>query len=149
MDILSEETLDIQTLLERQKELEKQWKEILGKKRDVEAREKALAQREMQFELKWNLLLEETQRLADDKENFDRKQKFYERVSAHEKQSSVVYEDNIVHGEMFFSGVSTKSALKKRYKDLIKIYHPDSEGGDNETVAEINREYDNLKEMMM
>ncbi|MBR1622829.1 MAG: molecular chaperone DnaJ, partial [Pseudobutyrivibrio sp.] len=93
------------------------------------------------------LLIQETQKLADDKKQFERKKKFYEQV-----QSSYVepyYEtDNIVHGEMFFSGVSSQKALKKRYKDLIKIYHPDGDAGDTATVAEINREYEELKASM-
>ena len=92
-------------------------------------------------------LEKETQRLAEDKKQFERKKKFYEHV-----QSSYIEpyqeQDNIVHGEMFFSGVSDKKALKKRYKDLIKIYHPDGESGDTATVAEINREYEDLKESL-
>ena len=58
------------------------------------------------------------------------------------------YKDNIIHGEMFFKGVASPQALKKRYKDLIKIYHPDAEFGDNQTVQEINREYDSLRHAM-
>ena len=49
-----------------------------------------------------------------------------------------------VKGEMFFSGVGSKQTLKKRYKDLIKIYHPDNLDGDKETIQEINSEYNKL-----
>ncbi|MBO6128081.1 MAG: molecular chaperone DnaJ [Pseudobutyrivibrio sp.] len=139
--------IDMQTPEDRQKELEKAWNDLLKERREFEARIHTLEQQEKQFELKWELLIKETQRLADDKKQFERKKKFYEQV-----QSSYMepyYEsDNIVHGEMFFSGVSDKKALKKRYKDLIKIYHPDGESGDTATVAEINREYEDLKESM-
>ena len=38
-------------------------------------------------------------------------------------------------------------ALKKRYKDLIKIYHPDNLDGDTGTIQEINREYERLKKV--
>ena len=51
----------------------------------------------------------------------------------------------IIRGDKFFAGVTSELALKKRYKDLIKIYHPDNVSGDTDTVQEINREYDALK----
>ncbi len=36
-------------------------------------------------------------------------------------------------------------ALKKRYKDLLKIYHPDNICGDNEILLKINKEYEELR----
>lgn len=47
-------------------------------------------------------------------------------------------------GNCFSSVWESKSALKKRYKQLLKIYHPDNLCGDTETLQEINREYDRL-----
>ncbi len=139
--------IDMQALEDRQKELEKAWNDLLKEKREVEARIHTLEQQEKTFDLKWDMLIRETQKLADDKKQFERKKRFYEHVNS--SYVEPYYErDNIVNGEMFFSGVSNKKDLKKRYKDLIKIYHPDGEAGDTATVAEINREYDNLKESM-
>lgn len=46
---------------------------------------------------------------------------------------------------IFFQGVRNPLALKKRYKDLIKIFHPDNLAGDKEVIQRINREYENLK----
>ena len=46
---------------------------------------------------------------------------------------------------IFFRGVRTPIALKKRYKDLIKIFHPDNAAGDKEINQRINREYERLK----
>ena len=45
----------------------------------------------------------------------------------------------------FFRGVKNPLALKKRYKDLIKIFHPDNVAGDKEIIQMINKEYENLK----
>ena len=53
-------------------------------------------------------------------------------------------EDRVVSGELFFIGVSSSDSAKKRYKDLIKIYHPDNLEGDTGTIQEINKEYDEL-----
>ena len=44
-----------------------------------------------------------------------------------------------------FQGVKNPLALKKRYKDLIKIFHPDNVAGDKEMIQKINIEYENLK----
>ena len=147
-DLTCQGNIDMQALEDRHRELEKAWNDLLKERREFEARIHCLEQQEKQFELKWDLLIQETQKLADDKKQFERRKKFYDQVQASYVEPYTV-EDNIVHGEMFFSGVSTQKALKKRYKDLIKIYHPDGESGDTATVAEINREYDNLKTTMV
>ena len=122
--------IDMQALEDRQLELEKAWNDLLKEKREVDARIRTLEQQEKQFE---------------------RKKKFYEHVQSNVQEEysyGVTTTDNVVQGEMFFSGVSDKKALKKRYKDLIKIYHPDGDAGDTATVAEINREYEDLKAQM-
>ncbi len=46
---------------------------------------------------------------------------------------------------VLFKGVKSPLALKKRYKDLIKIFHPDNVAGDKEIIQRINREYETLK----
>ncbi|MCI9199169.1 MAG: hypothetical protein HFI03_01850 [Lachnospiraceae bacterium] len=47
--------------------------------------------------------------------------------------------------EMLFSGVNSFLTLKKRYKDLMKMFHPDNVTGDHEMVQIITREYEELK----
>ena len=140
--------IDMQTFEDRQQELEKAWNDLLKERREFEARIHHLEQQEKQFELKWELLIQETQKLAQDKLQFERKKKFFDHVQAANSVDTYREEENIVHGEMFFSGVSNQKALKKRYKELIKIYHPDGDAGDTATVAEINREYEDLKAQM-
>lgn len=46
---------------------------------------------------------------------------------------------------LFFHGVKNPMTLKKRYKDLTKIFHPDNVAGDTQMLQRINREYENLK----
>ncbi len=53
--------------------------------------------------------------------------------------------DPITGDSVFFRGVTHPLALKKRYKDLIKIYHPDNLAGDKTVLQQINKEYDRLK----
>lgn len=43
----------------------------------------------------------------------------------------------------YFENISTLEELRKQYKELLKLHHPDN-GGDLETMQEINAEYDRL-----
>ena len=110
-------------------------------KRDLQKRR---AQENQLFDLKWKLLEEEAKRLAEEESRIEKKRNFYERVRQ-EEQGSASITMEITRGDTFFAGVTSELALKKRYKDLIKIYHPDNVSGDTDTVQEINREYDALK----
>ena len=47
--------------------------------------------------------------------------------------------------EMLFQGVNSQLALKKRYRDLLKMFHPDNVAGDAEMALVINRIYEELK----
>lgn len=132
-----------QKLLEERRKLEKEKKEFCWKK---QIEEKRLLQEKKLFEMKWKILEEELQKLAKDKQEVElQKEQYYSEA----KTNSFVGDggQNIIKGKLFFSGVGSESAMKKRYKDLIKIFHPDNMNGDNDTLLEINREYDNLKKV--
>ena len=93
--------------------------------------------------MKFKILEEELMKLATEKEQVKKQKAFYQRVSDFNAQSEEK-SSNVVKADMFFSGVGNKQSLKKRYKDLIKIYHPDNLDGDNNTIQEINSEYNKL-----
>ena len=135
------------TLIDRaQQELQVQCERLEQEKRterDRIAREKSL------FDMKWKVLESETQKLADDKQKFEREKAFYSKVlkfNEENPQSESV--EQITSAQIFFIGVGSEKSLKKRYKDLLKIYHPDNLGGDTGTIQEINREYDELCKKM-
>ncbi len=44
----------------------------------------------------------------------------------------------------FFDGCNDKESIKKRYRDLIKTYHPDQGNGSAETFKQINDQYNSL-----
>lgn len=81
------------------------------------------------------------QKLAADKEMFQAEMKKHKE----EQEQSVVLPASF-RGPGFFGGVTGYSSLKKRYKELMKVFHPDNKNGDAFTVACINKEYDILKE---
>jgi len=45
---------------------------------------------------------------------------------------------------MYFAGINDKESLKKRYHDLMKIYHPDNQNGNTQISKQIQEEYEEL-----
>lgn len=114
--------------LEEQKKILKLEKEKLSGEKEVFKQQKKVL--EIGF-----------QKLAADKEMFQAEMKKYKE----EQKQSVVLPASF-RGPGFFGGVTGYSSLKKRYKELMKVFHPDNKNGDAFTVACINKEYDILKE---
>ena len=46
--------------------------------------------------------------------------------------------------DLLFRGANTPLTIKKRYKDLMKMFHPDNVSGDLDMVQLINKEYSDL-----
>lgn len=89
------------------------------------------------FDMKWKMLEEELYKLATEKDEFNREKKELQFVGKHSSY------------EIFFVGVNNADSLKKRYKELLKIFHPDNLNGDTRTLQEINKEYDSLKRIFV
>lgn len=148
------ETVEIarnrQALETERKEVEDMRRQVELERQDLERRiqwEEQRMQREKElFQMKLRILEEELQKLATDKERFRQQKAFYERVNEYESRTEK--QTNVVRGEMFFIGVENRASLKKRYKDLLKIYHPDNAAGDTSTIQEINNEYHKLSSAM-
>lgn len=73
----------------------------------------------------------------------------YEEGYHYEESSS--YEEPTNHEEertgiTWFAGINSADELKKRYRDLMKIYHPDNQAGDTNAVQQIQQEYEQLLE---
>ncbi len=77
--------------------------------------------------------------------DLDRKQ-FEREKNAH--KNSIKNDRTAIENIGFFNGVSSQLGLKKRYKDLMKIFHPDNICGDSDTVKIINDQYNLLREKM-
>lgn len=80
-------------------------------------------------------LEEDRRRLAQERRNFEIERE----VQANCNAMDYYGDGSIV--EMLFRNATNPLALRKRYKDLIKIYHPDNIAGDEELVQMINREF--------
>lgn len=44
----------------------------------------------------------------------------------------------------YFNNINTLDELRKQYRDLLKLYHPDNANGSTEATQQINAEYDQL-----
>lgn len=142
------------TLAEERREFEEEKRIFAQEKRDffrrVEIEDRRLEQEKNLFQMKFKILEEELVKLAAEKEEIEKKKAFYEMVDEFQARNNRRISDSqMTPGEMFFRGVANQQSLKKRYKDLIKIYHPDNADGDNTVVLEINREYDYLSQYLI
>lgn len=135
-----------QQLKEERREFELEREEFEKEKNEFyvnkKVEDKRAEQEKRLFDMKWKILEGELKKLAAEKEQVERQRDFYRYVNEHETEN---HASNVVKGELFFCGVDSEEALKKRYKDLIKIYHPDNLNGDKDTIQEINIQYDKLK----
>ena len=107
----------------------------------------------------------ERQRLKQDELFFDKKMDILKRGFAeleHDRRAleadkirmearESFYGDDDVPGfgapiaRALFKGISNPLLLKKRYKDLVKIYHPDNMAGDHELFKAITMEYERIQ----
>lgn len=99
------------------------------------------------FDKKMDILKSGYAQLEVDRKKLERERISFETEKKVTKEfhQTEAYED--LAGTLF-AGVNSYLALKKRYRDLLKIFHPDNMCGDHEMVTIINREYERLKDEM-
>ncbi len=128
-------------LQEERKQLENEAAEF---DRRFAVERKRLKQEEAFFDKKMDILKNGFLQLDLERKKLDREKLQLEAERA-VHASNRRQEKNMDLGEMLFQGVNSQLALKKRYKDLIKMFHPDNIAGDHEMVLIINRIYEELK----
>lgn len=110
----------------------------------IDYEKKRLQQNESFFEKKMDILKNGFAQLDAERRCFEREKVTFEaKKSAHESYQR--QEKNLDMAELLFQGVKSQLALKKRYKDLIKMFHPDNIAGDHEMVLMVNSVYEKLK----
>ncbi len=81
--------------------------------------------------------------------NFEHEKSKYRRQKMSGSSRSNVHQyggaSDAYDGTSFFRGVDSELALRKRYKDLLKIFHPDNKYGDTKTLIKIQTEYESLR----
>ncbi|HAF26429.1 MAG TPA: hypothetical protein DCG85_03835 [Lachnospiraceae bacterium] len=134
--------------LDRQQSILSLEKETLdGEKKVLEEQKRLFEQQKKSFDMQKSILETGFKKLAADREMFlAEKKRLISEINSMEFQHTEDLKMQKNHFPGFFGGVSNFLSLKKRYKDLMKLYHPDNKNGDEFTVTLINREYEVLKE---
>lgn len=134
---------DIEDLNRRRAEFENEKKR---RDRELELRERKLSREKDLFDKQWKIVERELVRMAKDRDRMAREKAYIQRERDELKRLRQAAPSELsVRSGTFFLGVSSLSGLKKRYRELMKIYHPDNENGDENTVLFINKEYEKLK----
>lgn len=117
-------------------------------RQQVEYQRKRLKDDEKQLDKKQKLLEYSYEMLNQDKENLSKEMRRVEmekETARRMTQAAQNVRKEVYATGLFFRGVNNVMALKKRYKDLLKIYHPDNICGDQEILLKINKEYEELR----
>ena len=113
----------------------------------ISASQQRLKQDELFFDKKMQILKSGFAQLDLDRQAFEREREQERRKWRQRQAEEEDYRRPLSSTDVgvMFAGVKNLLALKKRYKDLLKIFHPDNIAGDKAVVQEINKEYERLK----
>ena len=105
---------------------------------------KRLKDEEQFFDKKMEILRNGFASLEEDRRKFAKEKLTYET----ERKVKNNYENEAAYKNLagsLFAGVNNPLALKKRYRDLLKIFHPDNLCVDTDMVTIITKQYEKLK----
>lgn len=131
------------------REMDSVKQQLRTESRRLDYRKKQCAMQEKLIEEKWKALKRGFDELDEDRQALKRYEKSLtderKRLEADIRRYRGSAMNQLSQVTVFFRGVNDTLSLKKRYRDLLKIFHPDNVAGDKETVQTITEEYDNLK----
>ena len=107
---------------------------------------KRLKEESLFFEKKMEILKAGFLQLEQDRKMLER-----ERRSIEQERARLIEQDRDVYMSedavsLLFRNANNPLALRKRYRDLIKIFHPDNLFGDAELTLSINKEFSRRRE---
>ena len=126
------------------KEKQQFQEEMAGVNHRLVIERKRLKQDESFFDKKMEILKSGFSQLEADRKKLEKERMLLE-AEKNAYSASIKTDRNMELTELLFQGVNSQLALKKRYKDLIKMFHPDNIAGDHDMVLTINRIYEELK----
>lgn len=137
---LSRELQDLKRKLEREKNALEVREKMIKKRFDDN--EVFIAKKQKIIEDAYQQLALDRKALECERLNFEHERSKYRRqkMSAPKPVQAGAYDST-----SFFRGVDNDMALRKRYKELLKIFHPDNKCGDTKTLLLIQTEYESLK----
>lgn len=115
--------------------------------------QKRLREEHMFFEKKLSILQQGFKELEEDRKRLEQ-----ERKNLKYAQNAQRYGANSAGGgeisdaeefvALLFRNTNSMLTLQKRYRDLVKIYHPDNQCGDEQLVQLINKEFKKRKDAL-
>ena len=109
----------------------------------IVSEKKRLKEDKMFFDKKMEILVNGFKRLEADTAMFEKEKKRFEAEKKYYKKEAAAMNGDSV--SVLFRGINGPLTLKKRYRELLKIFHPDNLSGDMDMVQMINKEYEKLK----
>lgn len=108
---------------------------------------KRLREENLFFEKKMDILTAGFRNLEDDRRKFEAEKKSYLEAQKTFIKETSSKEELSKTAEMLFRTIGSNTlGLRKRYKDLIKIFHPDNLFGDHELCQALNKEYQKMRD---
>ena len=101
---------------------------------------KRLKEENLFFEKKMMILQDGFRKLEEDRRSFEKEKRAMRAEIARLQEMNMESSANDT-AEVLFRSVNNPLALRKRYRDLVKIFHPDNMFGDEELVQQINKEF--------
>ncbi len=108
----------------------------------LERESRRLKEENLFFEKKMAILQDGFRRLEEDRKSLEReriKLELERERTAAGSMAGLASEAPVA--EVLFRSADNPLTLRKRYRDLVKIFHPDNLAGDEELVQLINREF--------
>ncbi len=124
--------------------LQNERRELDDLNRRITQEQKRLKEENLFFDKKLAILQDGFRKLDEDRQALERQKRELVRERTGHLQNYArgggesVLEETV---RTLFRGTNNPLALRKRYRDLVKIFHPDNLFGDEELVQLINREY--------
>lgn len=112
--------------------------------RRIVTEQKRLREENIFFDKKLAILQDGFRKLEEDRQRFEQERRRYEQSGRARGAELQGQGEEIAHA--LFRSAANPLTLRKRYRDLLKIFHPDNYCGDAELMQYINREFQRRKE---
>ena len=142
LDEATKKAIELEAALARKRILEAEARRQEALKKEEERKEQAARE---EAERLYREKLKQKQKAAQKRYNEERKRaSFNESYFKQERFKEQSSTGGPVITSEFFRGVTNSAELKKRYLDLMKIYHPDNPSGDINITRRVQAEYREL-----
>lgn len=114
--------------------------------RRIGMEQKRLREENLFFDKKLAILQDGFRKLEEDRQRLEQEKRRLALDRRSQRESTELLGQGEAIANILFRSTANPLALRKRYRDLLKIFHPDNYGGDGELMQYINREFQRRKE---